>query len=294
GDRTRDLELGKLRLYQLSYARSVKVECGFYNTSWLPRVFVEDLHERAGGAREVRRHVDGHRCVGVEIAARRVAPHRHRRSPGALRPDHHVLREAAGVEDVRPLRLGAQVDAGQRDLLVGRIADRDLELHVHRPLVVVRLAHRVQLRQLHLDRRAGRLLRGTGGGEQRTNEKSLHHPAIAGWPVTSSSSASSCTHSAVRNDFSHRAITTVARQLPTTLTAVRAMSMSSSTPRMTITPSTGRLNEASVPRRMTSDARGTPATPFEVSISVSSITICCVNVSCTFAACATKIEARAR
>ncbi len=30
GDRTRDLELGKLRLYQLSYARSLEV-AGFYN-----------------------------------------------------------------------------------------------------------------------------------------------------------------------------------------------------------------------------------------------------------------------
>ena len=39
-------------------------------------------------------------------------------------------------------------------------------------------------------------------------------------------------------------------------------------------PSTGRLNVASVPARITSDARGTPATPLLVSISVSIMTSC--------------------
>ena len=72
-------------------------------------------------------------------------------------------------------------------------------------------------------------------------------------------------------------MTTVARQLPITLIAVRAMSINSSTPRIRITPSTGSANDASVPSRITSEARGTPATPFDVSISVSSMTICCVH-----------------
>src|SRR5438132_192595 len=48
---------------------------------------------------------------------------------------------------------------------------------------------------------------------------------IAGYPVTASSPASSSIHSCVRNAFSHRAMTTVARQLPMTLTHVRAMSI---------------------------------------------------------------------
>ena len=46
--------------------------------------------------------------------------------------------------------------------------------------------------------------------------------------------------------------------------------------------------------RITSDARGTPATPLLVSISVSSIVICWPNVSCTPAACATKTDASDR
>ena len=45
---------------------------------------------------------------------------------------------------------------------------------------------------------------------------------------------------------SHRAITAVARQLPTRFTIVRAMSISSSTPRITATPSSGRPNAVSV------------------------------------------------
>ena len=52
------------------------------------------------------------------------------------------------------------------------------------------------------------------------------------------------------------------------------MSMISSTPRITSTPASGRLKLASVPERMTSDALGTPATPFDVSMSVSIMMIC--------------------
>ena len=79
-----------------------------------------------------------------------------------------------------------------------------------------------------------------------------------------------------------------------TLVIVRAMSISSSTPRMSVTPSSGRPYIASVPARMTSEARGTPATPLLVSISVSSIVICCPTVSSTPAAWATKTAASER
>src|ERR1035437_11035941 len=123
---------------------------------------------------------------------------------------------------------------------------------------------------------------------------SFYALTIAGSPMTASSSASSRSHSASRNAPSHFATTTVARQLPTTLIAVRAMSISSSTPRMRMTPSTGRLNEARVPNSMTNDVRGTPATPFEVSMSVNNISICWPRLSSTPAACATKIEASER
>src|SRR5262245_28261107 len=64
----------------------------------------------------------------------------------------------------------------------------------------------------------------------------------------------SCYPSAGLNSPSHCAITTDARQLPTRLIDVLAMSMMASTPRMIATPSSGRLNDVSVPDRITSDA----------------------------------------
>src|SRR5262252_8550907 len=74
---------------------------------------------------------------------------------------------------------------------------------------------------------------------------------------------------------SHRAMTTVARQLPRTFNDVRSMSSTASMPRMTRTGSTGNPNDATVPRRMTSAPRGTPATPLLESISVTSRRNCC-------------------
>src|SRR6266852_5946490 len=91
-----------------------------------------------------------------------------------------------------------------------------------------------------------------------------------------------------RSTPSHRATTAVARQLPSRFTEVRAISISSSTPRMTAIPSSGRPKVASVPARITSDARGTPATPLLVSMSVISISSCVPNDKCTPAAWATK------
>jgi len=60
------------------------------------------------------------------------------------------------------------------------------------------------------------------------------------------------------------------------------------------TPSSGRPKLTSVPERMTSDARGTPATPLEVSMSVSIMTSCWPVLSSTPAAWATKMDATAR
>ena len=89
-------------------------------------------------------------------------------------------------------------------------------------------------------------------------------------------------------------MTTVARQLPTRFTLVRAMSITASTPRIRATPSSGRPNCVSAPERITSDARGTAATPFDVSISVSIISSCVLNGISMFAACATNMLATAR
>src|ERR1051326_3065692 len=73
---------------------------------------------------------------------------------------------------------------------------------------------------------------------------------------------------------SQRAITAVARQFPRTFVAVRAMSINWSMPKMIHTGHAGKWNESTVPTRITSIARGTPATPLLVSISVSTITSC--------------------
>jgi len=63
---------------------------------------------------------------------------------------------------------------------------------------------------------------------------------------------------------------------------------------MMATPSSGRPNVARVPDRITSEARGTAATPLLVIMSVSIINTCPVSVIGCPAACATKIEATAR
>ena len=73
---------------------------------------------------------------------------------------------------------------------------------------------------------------------------------------------------------SHFATTAVAIELPTALVAERPMSRKVSTPRISSRPASGMLNWLSVAAITTSEARGTPAMPFEVSIRISSIVIC--------------------
>ena len=100
--------------------------------------------------------------------------------------------------------------------------------------------------------------------------------------------------SAVSLTPSQRATTAAARQLPIRFTDVRAISINVSTPRINATPSAGRLKLATVAARITSEARGTAATPLLVSISVSIIRICVPSGKWTPAACATKIDANDR
>ena len=76
---------------------------------------------------------------------------------------------------------------------------------------------------------------------------------------------------------------------------VRAMSMISSTARSIATPaSPGRPKLAQVPAMITSVARGTPATPFEVSMKVKTMTICLEIGMGTCAACAMVMLASTR
>ncbi len=72
------------------------------------------------------------------------------------------------------------------------------------------------------------------------------------------------------------------------------MSSSASTPSSTATPSSGNPNCASVPARITRDARGTPATPLLVTIRVSIMRSCWPTERWIPAACATKTEASDR
>ena len=72
---------------------------------------------------------------------------------------------------------------------------------------------------------------------------------------------------------------------------VRPMSISASTPSSSATPSIGSWKLASVAARMTSAARGTPATPLLVSISVSIMVTCWPIVISIPAAWATNTEA---
>ena len=74
------------------------------------------------------------------------------------------------------------------------------------------------------------------------------------------------------NSFSERAITAVARQFPITFTEVRAISISTSIPRIIKIGSTGKPKLTTVPSRITREALETPATPLLVSIRVKQIT----------------------
>ena len=82
---------------------------------------------------------------------------------------------------------------------------------------------------------------------------------------------------------------------------MRPISINSSTPKIIATPigpSPDGTNEFNVASKITSDARGTPATPLEVSINVNIIVICWPNDMChpivVSAACATNTDAIAR
>ncbi|MNP74029.1 hypothetical protein D3C76_1708360 [compost metagenome] len=69
-------------------------------------------------------------------------------------------------------------------------------------------------------------------------------------------------------------MTSTARALPITFRAVRAMSMTRSTPAMNARPSSGMPTLPRVASRTTKDTPGTPAMPLEVTIRVSTSSNC--------------------
>ncbi|MNP63732.1 hypothetical protein D3C76_1591660 [compost metagenome] len=71
------------------------------------------------------------------------------------------------------------------------------------------------------------------------------------------------------------AITSTASAFPTTFSAVRAMSRIRSTPAINARPSSGIPTLPSVASSTTKETPGTPAIPFDVTISVSTSTISC-------------------
>jgi len=86
----------------------------------------------------------------------------------------------------------------------------------------------------------------------------------------------------------------VAMPFPITLVAVRPMSRKWSMPMMSSRPASGSPNIGSTAATTTSDARGTPATPLLVSMSVSIINSCCESGIAMPAACAANTDATAR
>src|SRR5271154_1752836 len=81
----------------------------------------------------------------------------------------------------------------------------------------------------------------------------------------------------VNSPPSHLATTDAAMELPTALVADRPMSRNVSTPRISSKPASGMLNWLSVAAITTSDARGTPAMPLDVSIRMA-IMVSCVEI----------------
>ena len=83
-------------------------------------------------------------------------------------------------------------------------------------------------------------------------------------------------------------------QLPITFMAVRPMSISVSMPRSISTAAAGIWKLLATAIRITSVARGTPAMPLLVSMSVARSTICCMTERCRPAAWAANNAAMER
>src|SRR5437660_4285138 len=136
-----------------------------------------------------------------------------------------------------------------------------------------------------LSLRKGHAAREGGPGCKKACGRKLHgggpRQAGAAGRAASSSSAYSSAWSGGRSSPSHLATTAVAIELPIALVAERPMSRKVSTPRISSSPASGMLNWLSVAAITTSEARGTPAIPLEVSIRISSIVICVPSDSST-------------
>jgi hypothetical protein len=90
---------------------------------------------------------------------------------------------------------------------------------------------------------------------------------------------------------SHLATTYVAKQFPSTFTDVRPISIIASMAKIANAFSGSKPKEATVLTKIKNDAPRIPATPFEVSIKIKHICICCDKVRSTPQACATNTEA---
>src|SRR5262245_15780835 len=151
----------------------------------------------------------------------------------------------------------------------------------------------------------GFLFLGIGSGQEQQpcgpeqNSDALHRILLSGAQLADAgvacglatyaglvaSSGSACTpgvsgeSSSSPSSPSHFATTAVAMELPTTLVALRPMSRNWSMPMIRSRPASGILKVTKVAAITTREARGTPAIPLLVTISNSSMVICCANDS---------------
>src|SRR5882672_9104981 len=246
--------------------------------------FAQELRRRVGALRirpigfgirlgrravedEVAAVVDERSAVGLRGPRERAHAERVRRQriDGTIFGGVHVRERRAVDDDVRP-------DA--RDRRRDRRLVGDVEIGA-------RKGDHLMIRPALVRDRGAQLAARTG--DDNPHQAAREAPSSPNDRIRSSSSTPS-----------QRATTAVAMQLPMTFTAVRPMSMIWSMPSRIAAPSSGRPNCVSVAARTTSAARGTPATPLLVSISVSIITSCWPIVIWTPASCATNTLASDR
>src|SRR5262249_2277278 len=190
-----------------------------------------------------------------------------RRHLDVLDPEVGIVDRAADLLDDRLAQLEAVADRP-----VGLVEERE-----GRRGLAIAEPHGVRLLDVGQRRAEPDFLRRRRAGQEgQPQQQKRAHQARTGSPATwsggtASSELISCSGA---SSPSHLATTEVASELPITLVALRPMSRKVSMPMIISSPASGMLNWLSVAAITTSEARGTPATPLEVIISVASMASC--------------------
>src|SRR5579859_5127817 len=198
GARTRDLELGKLRLYQLSYARP-EVALDFTTASRLLKILhrdpLESLPARIG---EHRGDAHRHGLALREEATARVSPGVDVLGCRGVRGNRQIERSRS-AQRVRARPLGLQVEAPQGDRLIRRIRDRELVLQAYRPAEVIQVRTEPLLRDRDLHVRSSRLLTRCTGREKDKNESNSSHGLRCVQKLRARQNAMTCARPSVKN-----------------------------------------------------------------------------------------------